>query len=480
MSAQPTTSVRPLLLRIDALGAVDATGLSVSPCSVLVEFADRPGSIFPARTLAVGLPREIDQHEASHSPALRTVSRPNAVLIPGLVNAHTHLDLTHIGPQPHDPAAGFIPWVDMIRNRREIEPERIAASVRRGIALSLAAGTVAVGDIAGAIRGHITLEPWRILRQSTLLGVSWLEFFAIGTGQARAEAMLDRMRPEIEAAARESGGVRIGLQPHAPNTVARDVYFKAIAQALTLGHAAPLSTHLAETPEEHEFIAGARGPQRELLEALGIWDDSILKDIGKGKSPAQHLESVLAAQPFTVAHVNDADDAAIDILARTNTRVVYCPRASAYFGAERHFGSHRYRDMLRAGVCVAIGTDSVVNLPPEAGRLPTDAAIPTLPAGRGMSILDEMRFLYARDGTPPLELMRMATVNGARALGLNAAAFQIRGGDPIAGLIAVPVSAGLATSNPGDLLERILLGTGLPELLFHSRIYDTTVVNSPG
>ena len=93
------------------------------------------------------------------------------------------------------PRPGAAAWIAADRS------ERIAASVRRGIELSLAAGTVAVGDIAGAVRGHITLEPWRILRDSPLVGVSWLEFFAIGFGQARAEHMLDRMKPEIEAAA---------------------------------------------------------------------------------------------------------------------------------------------------------------------------------------------------------------------------------------------------------------------------------------
>jgi aminodeoxyfutalosine deaminase len=461
MSPQPTSSHHPTIVRFDGAGVLDAHGVAVAPGSLLVEFADRPGSIFPARVLAVGRPADVDRHEAGRARALRTVSRPNAVLIPGLVNAHTHLDLTHIGPQPHDPDRGFMPWIDMIRTRRETDPARIAASVQRGIKLSLAAGTVAVGDIAGAVRAQMTFQPWQTLRGSRLLAVSWLEFFGIGKGEIRSGEMLERLRGELHAAAAANSRVRIGLQPHAPNTVARSVYARAVEIATTLGHAAAISTHLAESPEEHRFVSEAAGPQRELLESLGLWDDSIPADLGRGLHPVRHMEPVLAQTPFTVAHVNDATDEAIAILAKTGTRVVYCPRASAYFGAERHFGPHRYRDMLAAGVCVALGTDSIVNLPPEAGRLPTEGS-----SGRGMSILDEMRFLYARDGTNPLDLLRMATSSGAAALGMPTEAFGFTPGNPLAGLVAVTKQGEPPT--PSELPTWVLSGIGQSELLFAS------------
>ncbi len=464
-SSPPSESGPPRLVRFNGAAILDAHGTFASPGSLLVEFADRPGSIFPARVLAAGRAADVSSHEAARTPALRVISRPNAVLIPGLVNAHTHLDLTHIGPQPHDPAAGFMPWIDMIRTRRETEPDRIAASVRRGIALSLAAGTVAVGDIAGAVRAQMTFQPWQTLRESPLVGVSWLEFFGIGKGRARSEEMLARLAPEIIAAAHADTRIRLGLQPHAPNTVARSVYAAAIALAARLGHDAPISTHLAESPEERRFIAEAAGPQRELLETLGLWDDSIPADLGRGLHPVEHLRPLLEQRPFTVAHVNDADDAALRTLAHTRTRVVYCPRASAYFGAERHFGPHRYRDMLAAGVCVALGTDSVVNLPQEAGVSPSDG-------GRGMSIFDEMGFLFARDGTPPLDLLRMGTTNGAMALGLPEQAFRFGMGESLAGLLAVPVTE--PADNPAIAAERMMRDGAAPELLFASIYSDST------
>lgn len=463
MSRQPTSSHSPKLVRFDGRAVLDAHGVFAPHGSIIVEFSQRPGAIFPGLVLAVGPAADVDRHEAARSPALRTISRPNAILIPGLVNAHTHLDLTHIGPQPHNAAGGFMPWIDMIRTRRETEPDRIAASVRRGIALSLAAGTVAVGDIAGAVRAQLTFQPWQTLRESPLVGVSWLEFFGIGKGRARSAEMLARLSPEIIAAAHADPRVRLGLQPHAPNTVARSVYAVAIDLASKLGHDAPISTHLAESPEEHQFVAEAAGPQRELLEMLGLWDDSIPADLGQGRTPVEHLRQQLERAPFTVAHVNDADDAAIETLATTRTRVVYCPRASAYFGAERHFGPHRYRDMLAAGVCVALGTDSVVNLPPEAGMMPQDG-------GRGMSILDEMRFLQRRDGTPALDLLRMGTTSGAQALGLPSAAFRFITGEPLAGLLGIEVSASIENGNAAA--EQVMKDASPSELLFASIFSD--------
>src|SRR6185503_20090921 len=100
--------MNPAVLRFDARAIADGTGVCASPGSVLVEFST-PGA---AVLLAAGPSGEVRRHSAARDAT--PVPCPDSLLIPGLVNAHTHLDLTHIGPQPHDPA-GFLPWVDMIR-----------------------------------------------------------------------------------------------------------------------------------------------------------------------------------------------------------------------------------------------------------------------------------------------------------------------------------------------------------------------------
>lgn len=440
--SQPTIHITgPRLVRIDARALLDAQGIAVSPGSLLLEVlapeqvaSDAwPGKWegWRLRTLAAGRTADVLLRPEAVAPQTLVISRPGAILIPGLVNAHTHLDLSHIGPQPHTPADGFVPWVEMIRANRHTDEDAIAASVRRGVDLALAAGTVAVGDIAGAPVGRMSLVPWRTLRTTPLRGVSYVEFFGIGKTRELRATGLECLLGEVAHEACGYRAMRLGLQPHAPNTVSKHLYMLA-ARLVQVLPGAPICTHLAETPEERAFIASASGPQRELLERFGIWDDTILNELGRGEHPVEHLREVLTEKRFAVAHVNDAPDAAIELLAQTQTRVVYCPRASAYFAAETHFGPHRYQDMLAAGIPVALGTDSLVNLPTEAGRLPTEH-----PDGRGMSILDEMRYLHARDATDPLRLLRMATLHGALALGLNPDAFTFTPGAPLAGVLAV-------------------------------------------
>lgn len=453
------------VIRFDAGALVDATGFFASPGSILVDLpaqsADATGVARLPSLLASGDPSDVRRHPAA--PDARVVNLPDHVILPGLVNAHTHLDLTHIGPRPHAPAGGFVPWVSMIRQRRLDDPVQIAASVRRGIALSLAGGTVAVGDIAGAPRGKPSLEPFRTLRHSPLLGTSFLEFFSRGTFREQGlQAGLDAMTAglgEYASLAPESRGLhRLGLQPHAPNTVERASFERASRAALLSG--APLCTHLAETPEEARFIARGDGPQKDMLVELGLWDDAASADLALGLHPVEHLAEVLAQARYLVAHVNHADDRAIEILSRTRTSVAYCPRASSYFHAEASFGPHRYREMLDAGIAVALGTDSIVNLPagsddPHLGRL---------------SILDEMRWLFRRDGADPLLLLRMATVNGAEALGLEPDLFMLEAtGDakPIAGLIAVRAIGG-SKRNAAALAE-VLRSDAPPELLLCSK-----------
>lgn len=374
--------------------------------------------------------------------AARLVERPHGVILPAFVNAHAHLDLTSIGPMPHDPSRGFMNWIDLIRSRRETTPEGIRDAVQLGIELSRRGGTVAVGDIAGAPAGKPTLEPWNTLRDSGLLGVSFVEFFAIGRGAAGiggVKTLLSTATPRTDA----SGLMRLGLQPHAPNTVGLAGYRWAVEFAGE--NQLPLCTHLAETWEEHEFIAFARGPQRVFLEKIGLWEPEILDEIGKGRQSVEHLADVLKGARFTAVHLNNVDDRAIHILKETSTAVVYCPRASTYFGTEHHFGPHRYQQMLAAGIPVALGTDSIVNLDTP----------------QRISVLDEMRLLHRRDNTDPRVLLAMGTVNGALALGLERAWFRFGDGRrAVAGLVAVDVG-----TQRNDPLKAVLESGSDAELL---------------
>ena len=150
--------------------------------------------------------------------------------------------------------------------------------------------------------------------------------------------------------------------------------------------------------------------------------------------------------------MNDADDAGIETLARTGASVVYCPRASAYFGAASHFGPHRFLDMLASGVPVCLGTDSIVNL-----DTPTR-----------ISPLDDARLLARTTDADARTLLAMMTTHGATALGLSPDRFVFREGTPIAGINAVRLEGAKNTrARPAgtDLASALLSSTAPPELL---------------
>ncbi len=400
---------------------VDANGHAWSPgwLTIRCESTEECGTR-TLRTVAVG--------NENRCPGAPVVHLDDSVVVPGFVNAHCHLDLTHVGPQPRPLTGGFSAWLEVIRHARPQEPRAIADAVRTGIELSLAGGVVAVGDIGGSPRSGPSLVPWRTLRDSPLAGVSFLEFFAIGTMR---EAAMNRCRQVLDEAGPDR--VMLGLQPHAPYSVSQLAYQECARLAREF--ALPLSTHLAETLEERQFIADATGPQRAFLESLGLWASANEENTGRGNHPVQHLSDPLAAHPWVLAHLNDCSDEALDVLASTNCSVAYCPRASAYFDAADTLGPHRYRDMLNRGINVCLGTDSIVNLPNEA----TDATT------GGISPFDDARLLYNRDQVDSTTVLAMLTTNGARALGLDPVSFTFTRGHKLSGLVAVRVEDRRAT-----------------------------------
>jgi len=443
-------------VRIDAACIADADSVHHAPGSILLrlEHARTHPDRFVANVEAADSRPNVDTHPAAHH-ALR-LACPDSVILPGLINAHTHLDLTHVGPRPYDPEGGFAAWARMVRDARRTDDDGIAAAVRSGIELCLAAGTVAVGDIAGSPPGSLTLAAYRALRAGPLAGVSFLEVLGIGSGEVAARARVDRVLHdhEQELGFRTDSGtgvdsIRFGLSPHAPNTVGIGLYSHLTRTAAARGW--PITTHLAETLDERRFVAEASGPQRELLESFGLWTDAMLERIGQGVHPIEHLESVLGMAPMLAAHVNDVGghhaDRVMEVLARTGTGVVYCPRASEYFHVAADLGPHRYRDMLDAGVQVCLGTDSIINLPGEASD----------PERGGMGVLGEMALLNERDGTDPRMLLAMATTWAAPWVGLDADRFRLTPGSSPLGLIAVSLDGRSASPAQGsDPLTRAI------------------------
>ena len=328
----------------------------------------------------------------------------SALLLPGLINAHVHLELSDVPRPPH--AGALAPWlIEVIKQSPQAaDADRVARAVNAGIAQCLAFGVTTVGDIT---RQPGLTRP--VLRNAPLRVVSF------GEVQAMARRR-DLLEPRLAAAIdpeHESDRLRIGVSPHAPYSIEPAGYARCLAVAKDRG--LPVATHLAESPDEAAFLSDHAGPFRDLWGFLDAWDDRVPRSPG-GPVRLVHDLGLLGYPTALLAHVNYCDDADLALLAAGRASVVYCPRTHAYFGHP----PHRWRDMLAAGVNVALGTDSLASAP-------------------DLNLLDDLRHLrrLAPD-VPPADLWPLVTTRAARALGLGDAVGSLTPGKR-ADLVAFPL-----------------------------------------
>ncbi|HEX2972805.1 MAG TPA: amidohydrolase family protein [Tepidisphaeraceae bacterium] len=317
----------------------------------------------------------------------------SVVLLPGLVNAHTHLELSDLsqsavsgGAQNRASSPRFVDWIESLMGRRMIPPDQVPAvmqeAITRGVGECLRFGITAVGDIS---RQCDMTRP--LLSNSPLRVVSYGEIQAMAQRRGALEERLARAAYGTHATER----LGIGLSPHAPYSVEEFAYRRCLQVAKSRG--LPLATHLAETSDEAEFLANHAGPFRDLWAFLKGWDEQVPRFSGGPIRFADHLG--LLEYPTLLAHVNYCDDAELGLLARGRASVVYCPRTHAYFAHP----AHRWRDMLAVGINVAVGTDSRASSP-------------------DLNLVDDLRFLHQIAGKVPVQtLWEMATVRAARAIG---------------------------------------------------------------
>lgn len=346
----------------------------------------------------------------------------DVVLLPGLVNAHTHLEFSGLARPLGSPGMSLPAWIRSVIADRGRSNRDAAAAIAAGLRESQTAGVVAIGEIATAAAGCYTLTamPRTVLFQE-----------AIGFSAGRVDSVYGDMEQRLTAA-----GAHVGVSPHAPYTVHPRLLERLIELATTRG--LPVAMHLAESPEELRFLLEGDGPFRELLEERSMWDDSA---IPRGTRPLDYMRRLAAAPRSLVIHGNYLDDEEIDFAAkhRSQMSVVFCPRTHAYFGHP----TYPLQAMIDAGVRVALGTDSRASNP-------------------DLNLLSELRFA-ARvfPAVDPRRLLEMATLDGAVALGLDEAHGSLSVGKG-AELISIPCGA-----EPQDPYAAILHG-----------VDSATVVNS--
>ncbi len=348
--------------------------------------------------------------EASRSRAV-DLDVGECALLPGLVNAHTHLDLSGLRGQC-PPSADFTDWLRrVIHHRRGTTMEQTERDVRAGLAESLRSGSTLLGDISA---GGVS---WSILAESPLRSVVFYEL--LGLMEARAEQSLGFARDWL-LEHRALTHCRPGFSPHAPYSVRTNLFSRIADEAHRFK--IPLAVHLAESREEIELLRHRRGPFVSFLKDLGVWDAN-----GLASSPAAVMKHCDRDIPKLFVHGNYLTPTA---RIPPNSPIVYCPRTHAAFG----HAPHPFRSFLKRGIRVAIGTDSLASNP-------------------DLDVLAEIRFLRQRFPDVPGEtLLRMATLSGAEALGWADETGSLEVGKS-ADLIVVPLSK-VEGSDPHDRLLR--------------------------
>jgi cytosine/adenosine deaminase-related metal-dependent hydrolase len=306
----------------------------------------------------------------------------HSVLLPGLINAHTHLELSWLwGKVP--PAASLPAWVSNLMGQRFAAPGDDTQKIRLAIIDALEAGTAAVGDVAN------TPATQEALAASRLHGVVFREI--VGFNPADPEALIENAARDVEA--HRSARVRAYVVPHAPYSVAPEVIRRLAARAAQPG--AVCSIHVGESPDEIEFLETGGGAWRGVLDARQAWNP---RWTAPRCRPVDYLDALGLVGPWLLAvHCTQCADAELARLAQAGATIVTCPRSNVWVGV----GSPPVARFYASGARVAIGTDS-------------------LASASDLNLWSELAALHhLAPEIPPRRLLESATRIGAEALGFR-------------------------------------------------------------
>jgi cytosine/adenosine deaminase-related metal-dependent hydrolase len=345
----------------------------------------------------------------------------HVALMPGLVNAHTHLELSYMLDDV-PPAPDFVTWIRAVVEARREQPDprapKILDAVERAIHESIDAGTAVVGDISNTL---VTFEP---LARSALAGVVFYEILRFNAPDP--DAVVEQACRSIEALV-PTERVKASLAAHAPYSVA-PLVFRAIRHAIDRDPFAPCSVHLSESQEEVEFIRSGKGAWRAFLEDVGAWNPSW---IPPAVSPVEYLDAGgFLHERLIAVHGVQMTESDLARLAARRVTLVTCPRSNGHTGA----GAPPLSAFYASGVRVAIGTDSLASAP-------------------DLNVFAELATMRALAPSVPASLLlESATKNGAQALGFEADYGTIEAGKR-ARLLMVAVTPAV-----GDVEEYLVSG----------------------
>ncbi|MBZ4658967.1 MAG: hypothetical protein JG766_890 [Desulfacinum sp.] len=376
------------------------------------------------RMAAVGPWREVMGRRPSGG--CREVDHGRAALLPGLVNAHTHLDWSLLQGRIPDEPPGFPAWVrGLFAQREALDPESRRRARSQGREELQASGTAVAADVLNPPQegaeapppGGVPVE----VRFVEVLGFHLADLAEAGVSGAVADA--------------PSRSEEAAFRPFRVETLAAHSLYAASPELIreakewTRRRGLPFSIHVAEHPEELEFVQRGTGFCRTLLESLGRWNPRWRPF---GGSPVAALEALGVLDRSTILiHAVYMDDDDWDRVSRAGATVCFCPRSNRFITG----GRPKVKDALARGIRVCLGTDSRAS-------------------NEDLNLFKEAAYaLSLWGGVGPERILSMITVNGAKALGVDGAWGRL---GPGAAVPFLRVDLGGAVSRARDLAEGIV------------------------
>jgi cytosine/adenosine deaminase-related metal-dependent hydrolase len=348
-------------------------------------------------------------------------------VLPGLINAHTHLELSWLrGRVP--PAATFIDWIKQLLLARggrveRVDDDNVLEAARQAAGEVRETGTAAVGDVSNS------LASVELIRASGLHGLVFHEL--LGFNALTGQPVVDTRSLREMATVLGGGAVRVSLAPHAVYSVSPEL-FCAIRDEVQRSAVPISSVHVAESESEVDFLRDGSGPWPAILKWVGSARDDWHPP---GRTPVEYLDSLGVLDARTLAvHGVQLSDADLRRLAAIGSTVVTCPRSNQWVGV----GVPPLERFYASGVKVAIGTDSLASV--------ADLNL--------FSELKAMRWLAP--SVPARTLLQSATCVGAQALGLGDELGTIETGKR-AELIAVDLDGDAPVSSVATEVEEYLV-----------------------
>jgi|SRR2546426_1174075 len=311
-------------------------------------------------------------------------------IIPGFVNAHSHLELTILRGFLEDLA--FSEWIPKLTRAKyqDLGRDEMLASARLGCVEMIRAGVTCLGEVMDLGTA------WQAMREFGLQGVAYQEVF--GPAENQADQALADLKKKIDAyRPAQTDTFRVGVSPHAPFTVSAKL-FRAVNR-FAEDESLRMTSHIAESEDEGLFVRWGAGAFAER------WTERGIPLLPAGCSPLAFIDGLGLLRPeMLLVHAIDLEDTDFEILRQRQPAFVHCPKSNAKFG----HGVARMPEIRRTGIPIALGTDSVAS-------------------NNVVDIFEEMRTAIFQqraqtrhiDALDAQSAFRMATLGGAECLGLS-------------------------------------------------------------